>query len=104
MLSPFLVNFTFIVMIIATVTGRVGKDAETREHEGRKFVAFNIASNENTKNGEKKTTWVRVVSAQTALAEFLKKGKLVSVTGRLSFSVYNNEPQVNCRASEIELH
>lgn len=89
-------------MILGTVTGKVGKDAEVREHEGRKFISFNIASNE-VKNGNTKTTWVRVTSPQASLAEYLKKGKSVTVVGKLSFSVYNNEAQVDCKATEIEL-
>lgn len=89
-------------MILGTITGNVGKDAEIREHEGRKFISFNVASNEN-KNGTNKTTWVRVTSPQAGLAEYLKKGKSVTVVGKLSFSVYNNEAQIDCNAMDIQL-
>lgn len=89
-------------MFIAHFTGNIGKDAEVREHDGRKFVSFSVAVNENRKD-EQKTTWVRVTTQQESLAAYLKKGKQVCVSGRISVSVYNNEPQVDCNASFVEL-
>ena len=89
-------------MLVATLTGNIGKDAEVREYEGRKFVTFSVAVNE-TKKGEQKTTWVSVSSPQENLAAHLKKGKQVMVIGKISVSIYNNEPQIDCNASFIEL-
>ena len=90
-------------MIVGTFNGHIGKDAEVREYEGHKFVSFNVAVNDSVKKGEDKTRWVRVTFSNEKLAPHLKKGKSVMVIGRLSFGVYNNEPQIDCVATYVEL-
>ena len=90
-------------MIVGTFTGHVGKDAEIREYNGMRFVAFSVATNDVLKSGQVKTQWVNVTFSREQMAQHLKKGKQVMVIVRLSFSTYNNEPQVDCVATYLEL-
>lgn len=46
-------------MIIATVTGNLGEDAKVREHDGRKFLSFSVASNTRDKDSATHTDWIR---------------------------------------------
>ena len=90
-------------MIVGTFNGNIGKDAEIKEHDNRKFVAFSVAVNDSMKKGEDKVRWIRVTFSNEKLAPYLKKGQAVMVIGRLTFSVYNNEPQIDCVATYLEL-
>lgn len=75
-------------MVIANVIGRLGADAEIVNGQKGQFVSFRMASNDvRTINGERKeiTSWFRVTldgDRFLKLAEYLKKGKQVYVTGR----------------------
>jgi single-strand DNA-binding protein len=79
------------------VIGHIGKDAEVKEIAGgSKVVNFNVASTEHWKdkegNKKDKTTWVRCALWKgEKLAQYLKKGQLVYVSGTPSASAYNNE-------------
>jgi len=74
------------------VIGRLGKDPESRyTPSGQQVTSFSVATDHQYTNGSgekiKETTWFRVSvwgkSAQ-ACAEYLKKGSLVFVEGRLT--------------------
>ena len=90
-------------MIVGTFSGFIGKDAEIREYGGRKFVSFSVAVNVSVQKGEDKVQWINVAFSNEKLAPYLKKGKQVMVIGRLTFSVYKNEPHVDCTATYLEL-
>lgn len=49
-------------MLAVTVIGNIGNDAEIKEFNGQKFIAFNVASTERYKdrqgNQHSRTTWV----------------------------------------------
>jgi single-strand DNA-binding protein len=79
--------------------GRLGSDPESRATSGGKAVAnFNIATSENYKdrNGERqeKTEWHRIVMFDR-LAEiaqqYLNKGKLVYIEGRLQTRTWDDK-------------
>ena len=77
-------------------TGRLGKDAETRQLQNTTVANFSVAISERfTKNGEKteKTTWVNVSSfgkgAEFA-ANYLKKGMKIMVEGKLEIQTWND--------------
>lgn len=90
-------------MIIATIVGKLGQDAEVREANGHKFLSFSVASNTRDKEGNTHTDWIRCTTNGEKLAEFLKKGKSVSVVGELKPSIYNNTVQLDMRCMNVEL-
>lgn len=82
-----------------TVTGNLGSDAEFRKTpKGTPVTSFNIANTPRAyNNGEwvdKNTTWYRVFvwNADAAgVANTLRKGDKVIVTGRFEISQYQNK-------------
>ncbi|MBS1526299.1 MAG: single-stranded DNA-binding protein [Bacteroidetes bacterium] len=86
------------------ITGRITKDAKVNETKNNKrVVAFSIAINDGykTKDGEqvKMTTYIDCSYWRNdSIAQFLKKGTLVGLYGRLGVSAWknkNNEPQAS---------
>lgn len=83
-------------MVIVTVTGNLGADAELKVVEnGNNILSFSVASTERwkDKNGEAqtRTEWVRCVKfgrGVEKLAQFLTKGKQVAVVGTLRTDSY----------------
>lgn len=91
-------------MIIATVTGNLGEDAKVREHDGRKFLSFSVASNTRDKDSAIHTDWIRCTyNGAEKLAEHLKKGRTVTVVGEIKTSIYNNAVQYDMRCMNVEL-
>ena len=84
------------------ITGRITADAKTNKlTDGREVINFTLAINDQykTKTGERKEVatffkcayWVSPKAAQ-----YLKKGTIISVFGRIGLDVYKNmagEPQ-----------
>lgn len=75
-------------MVTINVIGRLGADAEVVNGTKGQFVSFRMASNEKrVVDGERKeiTSWFKVTlngDRFLKLAEYLKKGSMVCVTGR----------------------
>lgn len=94
-------------MIQVNFNGRLGADAEVRQgKEGREFITFSVAVNEK-RNGEKRTTWMRVRSDNMRIAPYLKKGSLVFVSGNEDVNTFidkNGSTQVSrdVRAHNID--
>lgn len=67
------------------VVGRLGKDATVIESNGSRFMSMTVATDEyNGKDNE--TIWYNVTysgNGMDRLAEFLKKGRLIFITGAL---------------------
>lgn len=74
-------------MQICIVSGRIGKDAETRTTQsGQKVTQFSLASSYKVK-GEDRTDWFDCTIWEERgekLAPYLKKGGAVTVTGSVS--------------------
>ena len=70
-------------MFKAMIIGNLGKDAEEREHNGKKFLSFTVAVSDKDKDNNERTQWISVTTNQLALKDYLKKGKQVCavVTG-----------------------
>lgn len=97
------------------IIGRVTRDAEVRSlSEDKKVVNFSIAVNDSykPKNGEKVTHteffdcsyWLA-----TGIAQYLTKGSIVELTGRLSSRAYldsegNPKAGLNFHTAAITLH
>ena len=75
-------------MIIASIIGNIGKDAEVKNINGKDYIAFSVASTE--KNGEQETTtWVSVLASHNPnILPFLKKGQQVFVMGRMNVKMF----------------
>jgi single-strand DNA-binding protein len=95
--------------------GRVTGDALVRNTaNGKQLVAFQLALNDSFKaaGGERKQVTTFISCAwwrSTNVATVLKKGALVSLSGRLSASAYLNsqgEPkaQIECNVSNFQVH
>ena len=91
------------------LVGHLGGDPETRFLPSGAAVAnFNLATNESWKdqNGEMqdRTEWHRVVMygrmAETA-TEYMKKGQMVYVEGRLNTREWEDQNQIKRRTTEI---
>ena len=81
------------------VIGRLGADAEVRESKNGKFVTFRVATDE-FKNNTNETVWLSVsdfTPRTLKLAEYLKKGKLIDLSGVETCRIYNDkngQPQI----------
>lgn len=91
-------------MQFVSITGRVGSDAETRQAGSGNVTNFNCAVDQGW--GEsKQTNWFRVAiwgERGTKLAQYIKKGDKVAVTGELLIGEYNGKPQYEIRASDVD--
>jgi single-strand DNA-binding protein len=97
------------------VVGYVGNDATINTVNNKTVINFNVAHTETWKDntGEKqsKTTWFQVAkwTDKTAVAQYIKKGTLVSVEGKVEARAYTTKDGTQgvslvLTASEIELH
>jgi single-strand DNA-binding protein len=81
------------------IQGFLGRDAEVKSFDsGRKLVTFSVATNESFKNSKGEwvtnTTWHNVTiwrNGKDSEMEFLKKGAMVSLTGKLSTRKYTDK-------------
>ena len=85
-------------MLAVTVIGNIGNDAEIKEFNGQKFIAFNVASTERYKDGQgnqhSRTTWVSCLKpGESSVVSYLKKGTQVYVRGSLSVKTFNSGKQ-----------
>lgn len=83
-------------MLQATVIGNVGADAQYQSKDGRYFVTFRVAHNEQWTDqaGQKHTSsiWVDcIMSGKPKVAEFLKAGTQVICQGSVSLRVYSSQ-------------
>jgi single-strand DNA-binding protein len=88
------------------VLGNIGKDAELRHHNGYSIINFSLAQTDNWKdsNGEKKsrTTWYdcalwRKENQGTGIIDYLKKGQMVLIEGRVDARSWIDENSVTAR-------
>ena len=80
-------------MITTIFTARIGADARAIEGKNGKFMSMDVVVNDKI-NGEEKATWVRVTSNKpnhVNLAQFLTKGKVVTITGNVSSRAWNDK-------------
>ena len=92
-------------MIKTFLSGRLGKDAEVKTLEGGKkvmnySVAVDIGYGDN-----KQTLWVECAqwSEKTAVAEYLKKGTQVIVTGEPGIRKWEGGASFTLRVDKVEL-
>lgn len=84
-------------MIKLQIVGNLGKDCIVNEVNGRKVINFSVAHTERFKDSQgnqtERTTWVECAywTDRTAVAEYLKKGKMVYAEGAPSADGYTNK-------------
>lgn len=98
-----------------TIVGRITRDAVVNQlKDNRKVVSFSIAVNDyyKPKNGDKvkQTTYYNCTYWITAkVAQNLKKGTLVEVTGRIYVTAYAGtdgtaKASLNCHVNNIKIY
>jgi len=81
------------------IQGFLGRDAEVKTFEtGRTLISMSVATNESYKNSQgewiKTTTWHNVAywkNKKDESTDFLKKGEMVSITGKLNIRKYSDK-------------
>ena len=100
-------------MLKLEILGNIGNDAQVKDFNGKKYIAFNVAHSEKFKNAQgtetERTTWVSVLyPGEGAIVNYLKKGTGVFVRGDMSVKMFqdsghNWQVGVNCLAREVQL-
>ena len=90
-------------MLQVEIIGNIGNDAQVKDFNGKKYIAFNVAHSEKFKNQQGVET-----EGESAVAQYLKKGTPVFVRGDLSVKAYQDNAHnwqvgVNCLAREVQL-
>lgn len=93
-------------MLIVTIAGNLGKDAEYKQTQsGKGFCSFPVAA--TVGYGENKATvWVDVTrwgEGAQGLSRHLRKGSKVTVLGELSTREHNGKTYLQCRADHVAL-
>jgi single-strand DNA-binding protein len=87
------------------ITGRIAKDAEQRQAGDNTVTSFDVASDQGF--GERKVTnWFRCQmwgKRGSSVQPYLLKGGMVTVSGELETSTYNDKLQLGIRVSEVQL-
>ena len=83
-------------MLIATLVGNVGADAIKKTADGRNFTTFRVAHNDDWTDqaGQRhqSTMWIDcVLNDHPKVADFIKAGTMVAVTGTIKTRVYSSE-------------
>ncbi len=72
-------------MLNSHLIGRIGKDAEIKNNNGKSYMTMDVATDYFSK-GENKTMWVRIISNDPTViekrAQYFKKGSLVTIEGQ----------------------
>lgn len=102
-------------MLKVEMIGNIGADAEVKDSNGSKFVAFRMANTQKykTQDGTEKevTDWIDVTfnNPESAVVPYLKRGEKIFVRGNGKLRVYSS-PKDRCMkagltimAQEIEL-
>lgn len=90
------------------VIGHLGNDAVLKEVGGQKLLEFSVAHSEKFTNRDgvktEKTTWVKCAwwTDRINIAQYLKKGGLVEVSGQPRATAYLN--QQNTPAASLEMN
>lgn len=92
-------------MIITTIAGRVGQDAEAKKVGGTDMCSFSVAA-ESGFGDRKQTHWFDVSNwgaGSHGVARYIKKGDNITVSGELSTREHNGKTYLQLRADRVEL-
>jgi single-strand DNA-binding protein len=91
-------------MIALQAFGTLGKDAEVKDINGKKVINFSVAVNQGY--GDNKTTlWIDCAKwgEKTGIAEYLKKGTKVALSGEPSLRKWEGGATITLRVNDITL-
>ena len=87
--------------------GYVGRDPEMKySQSGMAICKFSIATNDFVRKGETETAWHNVVSfgkQAEVIEQYLKKGSLIFIEGRIAYSEYENKSGQKIKVTDIIL-
>ena len=87
------------------LTGRLAADPEVRYTANETPIAnFPVAVNRNGKNGEKSVDFIRCIAwggLAKICGEYLKKGRLIALEGRLQIRSYENKEGQKKTSTEV---
>ena len=93
-------------MLIVTLAGNIGKDAQFKQTQsGTDICSFGVGVTVGY-GDNKSTVWVDVTKwgkGAQGLANILRKGSRVTVSGELSTREHNNKPYLQCRADHVTI-
>lgn len=98
-------------MLIATLIGNLGANAEIKSADGREFVSFRVAHNDSYKDADgnrvESSMWVDCTmscsNGRPAVLPYLTKGTAVCVVGQVSTRVYSSEKD-RCMKAGLKIH
>ena len=98
-------------MLIATLIGNLGANAEIKSADGREFVTFRVAHNDSYKGADgnrvESSMWVdctmSCANGRPAVLPYLTKGTAVCVVGQVSTRVYCSEKD-RCMKAGLKIH
>lgn len=98
-------------MLIATLIGNLGANAEIKTADGREFVSFRVAHNDSYKGTDgtrvESSMWVdctmSCANGRPAVLPYLTKGTAVCVVGQVSTRVYSSEKD-RCMKAGLKIH
>lgn len=95
-------------MLIATLVGNVGADAQKKTADGRNFTTFRVAHNDDWTDqaGQRhsSTIWVDcIMNDHPKVADFIKQGTMVAVTGTIKTRIYSSEKE-RCMKAGIQIN
>lgn len=93
-------------MLIVTLAGNIGKDAQFKQTQsGTDNCSFGVGVTVGY-GDNKSTVWVDVTKwgkGAQGLANILRKGSRVTVSGELSTREHNNKTYLQCRADHVTI-
>lgn len=93
-------------MLIVTLAGNIGKDAVFKQTQsGTDICSFGVGVTVGY-GDNKSTVWVDVTKwgkGAQGLANILRKGSRVTVSGELSTREHNNKTYLQCRADHVTI-
>ena len=93
-------------MLIVTLAGNIGKDAQFKQTQsGTDICSFGVGVTVGY-GDNKSTVWVDVTKwgkGAQGLANILRKGSRVTVSGELSTREHNNKTYLQCRADHVTI-
>lgn len=82
-------------MLVTSIIGYLGADAEYKGDQGREFITFRVSHTDRWTDQagqlHESTQWIDcIMNGRPKVAEYLKKGTCVYVDGRMSTRVYSS--------------
>ena len=94
-------------MEIVMILGNLTEDAVSRTIQDKEVVTFRVAVGKRSQTGNSVTFYSCVLSKNSKITEFLKKGQKVAVVGRLNIQEAEKEGKhytnINISVLDIEL-